>query len=112
MSYDQYGNWIKRIEYNGANPEYIVMRTIEYAGTEDTDWKTLLLQGKVKTVHQRLRYITLPNGPDIINRGQKKGNFFICKFDKDGRKTMVSTFLRIQAYRKVLPNMYMTLMGT
>lgn len=91
MSYDQYGNWIKRIEYNGANPEYIVMRTIEYAGTEDTDWKALLLQGKVKTVHQT-SYIALPNGPDIINRGQKKGNFFICRFDKDGRKTMVSHF--------------------
>lgn len=91
MSYDQYGNWIKRIEYNGPNPEYIVIRTIEYTGAEDTDWKELLLKGKVKTVHQT-SYIALPNGPDIINRGQKKGNFFICKFDRSGRKIMVTHF--------------------
>ena len=37
-------------------------------------------------------YIALPNGPDIINRGQKKGNFFIHKFDKDGRITATSHF--------------------
>lgn len=89
--YDMYGNWIKRIEYSGANPEYIVMRAIEYAGPEDTDWKKMLLKGKVKTVNQT-SYVALPNGPDIINHGQKKGNFFICKFDKNGRKVMVSHF--------------------
>ena len=86
-----YGNWIKRTEYNGAIPEFIVMRHIEYAGQDDTDYKKLLLQGKVKSVYQT-SYIALPNGPDIINRGQKKGIFFIYQFDKNGRKTVTSHF--------------------
>lgn len=89
--YDAYGNWIKRTEYNGANPEFIVMRTIEYTGAEDTDWKRLLLNGKVKTVTQT-SYVALPNGPDIINHGEKKGKFFTCQFDKNGRKTKVFHF--------------------
>lgn len=90
-AYDMYGNWIKRTEYNGAIPEFIVMRHIEYAGQDDTDYKKLLLQGKVKSVYQT-SYIALPNGPDIINRGQKKGIFFIYQFDKNGRKTVTSHF--------------------
>ena len=90
-AYDMYGNWTKRTEYNGATPEFIVMRHIEYAGQDDTDCKKLLLQGKVKSVYQT-SYIALPNGPDIINRGQKKGTFFIHKFDKDGRITAASHF--------------------
>lgn len=90
-AYDLYGNWIKRTEYNGAIPEFIVMRHIEYAEQADIDYKNLLLQGKVKSVHQT-SYIALPNGPDIINRGQKKGVFFIYKFDKNGRKTATSHF--------------------
>lgn len=85
-AYDMFGNWIKRTEYNGAVPEFIVMRHIEYAGKDDTDQKQLLLQGKVKSVYQT-SYIALPNGPDIINKGQKKGTFFIYRFDKNGRKT-------------------------
>lgn len=75
-AYDMYGNWIKRTEYNGAIPEFIVMRHIEYAGQDDTDYKKLLLQGKVKSVYQT-SYIALPNGPDIINRGQKKVFFYL-----------------------------------
>lgn len=91
ISYDAYNNWIKRTEYNGAMPEFIVMRDIEYAGEEDNDWKKLSLEGKVKSVHQT-SYIALPNGPDIINRGEKKGTFFIYQFDKNGRKVMETHF--------------------
>ena len=91
IAYDTYGNWIKRTEYNGAMPEFIVMRDIEYAGQEDTDWKELLLEGKVKSVNQT-SYIAFPNGPDIINRGEKKGTFFTYKFDKNGRKVMETHF--------------------
>lgn len=91
MEYDTYGNWIKRVEYNGPNPEYILVRHIEYAGPEDTDRKVLLLQGKVKSVHQT-SYIAAPLGTEIINRGPKSGTFFIYQFDKEGRKTMASHF--------------------
>lgn len=91
MEYDTYGNWIKRVEYNGPNPEYILVRHIEYAGPEDTDRKILLLQGKVKSVHQT-SYIAAPIGTEIINRGPKSGIFFIYKFDKEGRKVMASHF--------------------
>ena len=91
MEYDTYGNWIKRVEYNGPNPEYILVRHIEYAGPEDTDRKLLLLQGKVKSVHQT-SYIAAPLGTEIINRGPKSGTFFIYQFDKEGRKTMASHF--------------------
>lgn len=91
MAYDTYGNWIKRVEYNGPNPEYILIRQIEYAGRDDSDREKLLLKGKVKSVHQT-SYIAAPVGTEIINRGPKSGIFFIYEFDKEGRKVMESHF--------------------
>lgn len=88
--YDEYNNWVKRIEYNGAMPEYIITRDIVYAG-EDTDRAELLLKGKVKSIRQT-SYIAVPKGVGTIDKGQKKGNFFSFKFDSEGRKTTTEHF--------------------
>ncbi|MEB3373585.1 hypothetical protein SFC43_10665 [Bacteroides sp. CR5/BHMF/2] len=105
-----YGNWIKRTEYNGAIPEFIVMRHIEYAEQADIDYKNLLLQGKVKSVHQT-SYIALPNGPDIINRGQKKVfSLFTNLIRTDGKQQPV--IFRMPVSRKAALNIYTMLTAT
>lgn len=88
--YDEYGNWVRRTEYNGVNPEYIVVRTIKYAG-EENDRMDLALIGKVKTVRQT-SYVAVPKGPGSIDKGEKMGKFFTFHFDRSGRKTRLEHF--------------------
>lgn len=90
FEYDGYGNWVKRTEYDGVNPEFIVLRTIEYAG-QDTDRDEMRLNGKVKSVVQT-SYVAVPKGPGSIDKGVKKGCFFRCEFDEKGRKILEQTY--------------------
>lgn len=90
FEYDEYGNWVKRTEYDGVNPEFILVRTIEYAG-QDTDRQKMRLQGMVKSVVQT-SYVAVPKGPGSIDKGAKKGCFFRCEFDGDGRKILEQAY--------------------
>lgn len=90
FEYDAYGNWVKRTEYDGVKPEFILVRTIEYAG-QDTDREKMRLKGRVKSVVQT-SYVALPKGPGSIDKGAKKGCFFRCEFDGNGRKILEQTY--------------------
>lgn len=89
---DKRGNWTERFEGCGADgtPKFIVRRDINYAGDENDRMK-LPLQGKVKRVIQN-SYIAIPKGPQTIDKGEKKGHFFMYEFDEDGRKTREDCF--------------------
>ena len=90
FDYDAYGNWIKRTEYDGVNPEFIIVRTIDYAG-QDTDWEKMLLNGQVKSVSQT-SYVAIPKGPGSIDKGKKQGTFFRCEFNNEGRKILDQSY--------------------
>lgn len=90
FDYDVYGNWVKRTEYEGVNPEFIVVRDIEYAG-QDTDWNKMGLKGFVKSVLQT-SYVAIPKAPGSIDKGKKQGVFFRCEFDEKGRKTVEQSY--------------------
>lgn len=90
FDYDIYGSWVKRTEYDGINPEFIVVRTIEYAG-QDSDCDKMLLKGQVKSVLQA-SYAAIPKGPGSIDKGKKEGVFFRCKFDDKGRKVLEQVY--------------------
>jgi len=90
FDYDAYGNWVKRTEYDGVNPEFIIVRTIEYAG-QDTDWEKMLLNGQVKSVSQS-SYVAIPKGPGSIDKGEKQGVFFRCEFNNEGRKILEQSY--------------------
>lgn len=89
---DEYENWTQIITYqlDGITPEYITCRNIVYEGM-DSDWDRNLLYDKVKSVRQ-YSYVAVPKGPETVLRGEKKGNFFIYEFDKQGRKTSDAIF--------------------
>lgn len=89
-TYNAAGHWVQRIEYDEANPKFIVRRELEYAGTE-TDWERLQLNGRVKTVTQT-SYVAVPRGPETIDRGKKQGVFFHYEFDEKGRQTVDASF--------------------
>lgn len=84
---DEAGNWTERFE--GCNehgePNFIIRRDIEYAGTGN-DWEKIPVRGKVKRVQQR-SYVAIPKGPQAVDKGEKKGQFFVYEFDENGRKT-------------------------
>lgn len=90
FDYDACGNWIKRTEYDGVNPEFIIVRTIDYAG-QDTDWEKMLLNGQVKSVSQT-SYVAIPKGPGSIDKGKKQGTFFRCEFNNEGRKILDQSY--------------------
>lgn len=89
-TYDVYNNWVKRVEYDGGKPEYIIVRTIVYAD-QSTDWVDFRLKGEVKKVTQ-MSYVAIPKGPETIDRGKKQGAFFCYEFDQQGRKTGAETY--------------------
>lgn len=89
-TYNAFGHWVKRIEYEGAIPQFIVLRQLEYAGVE-TDWDRLLLNDRVKSVTQT-SYEAIPHGPETIDRGKKQGLFFRYEFDEKGRRTVDASF--------------------
>lgn len=89
-TYNAFGHWVKRMEYQGATPQFIIHRELEYAGME-TDWEQLQLSGKVKTVTQT-SYVAIPKDPETIDRGKKQGVFFRYEFDEKGRRTVDASF--------------------
>lgn len=89
---DEVGNWTERFEGLGADgePKFIVCRDIEYAGSGN-DWEKLPVHGKVKKVRQT-SYVAVPKGPQAVDKGEKKGCFFTCEFDKNGKKIREEIF--------------------
>lgn len=104
FDYDAYGNWIKRTEYDGVNPEFIIVRVIEYAG-QDTDWEKMLLNGQVKSVSQS-SYVAIPKGPGSIDKGKKQGTFFRCEFNNEGRKILEQSYSDIGVAGEVTEYIY------
>ena len=89
---DEVGNWTERFEGLGADgePKFIVCRDIEYVGSGN-DWEKLPVHGKVKKVRQT-SYVAVPKGPQAVDKGEKKGCFFTCEFDKNGKKIREEIF--------------------
>jgi hypothetical protein len=89
---DGFGNWTEMIQYtsDSITPEYIIKRDIVYAGM-DNDWDKMHLHGKVKRLRQS-SYIAIPKGPQAVDKGKKKGLFFVYGYDDKGRKTEEETF--------------------
>lgn len=90
LVYDEFGNWVKRTEYNGVNPEYIVVRSIEY-DENISDRDKLHLKGKVRSVKQT-SYFAVPKTRSAILKGKKKGVFFTHHLDREGRITSTEHF--------------------
>ena len=89
---DEAGNWTERFEGCGEDgePKFIVCRDIEYAGSGN-DREKLPVHGKVKKVRQN-SYVAVPKGAQAVDKGEKKGLFFVCEFDENGRKTREEVF--------------------
>lgn len=89
---DEHGNWTERHERCSVDgkPEFIVCRDIVYAGDEK-DWNKLPLKGKVKSVKQS-SYVAIPQGPQAVDKGAKKGRFFVYQFNRNGLKTREECF--------------------
>lgn len=89
---DVFGNWTEMIRYtsDSITPEYIIKRDIVYAGM-DNDWDKMHLHGKVKRLRQS-SYVAIPKGPQAVDKGKKKGLFFVYGYDDKGRKTEEETF--------------------
>lgn len=89
---DEAGNWTERFEGCGEDgePKFIVCRDIEYAGGGN-DWEKLPVHGKVKKVRQT-SYVAVPKGSQAVDKGEKKGCFFTCEFDENGKKTREEIF--------------------
>ena len=90
LTYDAFGNWVKRVEYNQANPEFIAVRDIEYEGLE-TDRDRLPLSGQVQSVFQT-SYVAVSKGPETIMRGRKQGNFFRYTYNPKGMKVIEESY--------------------
>jgi len=83
---DEAGNWTERFE--GCNeygePNFIIRRDIEYADGGN-DWEKIPVRGKVKKVQQR-SYVAIAKGPQAVDKGEKKGQFFVYEFgETDGK---------------------------
>lgn len=89
---DEAGNWTERFEGCGEDgePKFIVCRDIEYAGSGN-DWEKLPVHGKVKKVRQT-SYVAVPKGPQAVDKGERKGRFFVYEFDENGRKSREEIF--------------------
>lgn len=89
---DERGNWTERFEGCNAEgePKFIIRRDIVYAG-EENDREKMPLRGKVKRVRQR-SYVAIPKGPKAVDKGEKKGCFFLMEFDESGRKIREEKF--------------------
>lgn len=89
---DERGNWTERFEGCNAEgePKFIIRRDIVYAG-EENDREKMPLRGKVKRVLQR-SYVAIPKGPKAVDKGEKKGRFFLLEFDENGRKIREEKF--------------------
>lgn len=89
---DEAGNWTERFE--GCNeygePNFIIRRDIEYAGGGN-DWEKIPVRGKVKKVQQR-SYVAIAKGPQAVDKGEKKGQFFVYEFGENGRKVKEERF--------------------
>lgn len=89
---DESGNWTERFEGCGENgePKFIVCRQIEYVGS-GSDREKLPLYGKVKKVRQT-SYMAVPKGPQAVDKGEKRGQFFVYEFDENGWKSREEIF--------------------
>ena len=89
---DEAGNWTERFE--GCNedgePNFIIRRDIEYADGGN-DWEKIPVRGKVKKVQQR-SYVAIAKGPQAVDKGEKKGQFFVYEFSENGRKMKEERF--------------------
>ncbi len=88
---DEAGNWTERFEGCNASgePNFIIRRDIEYAGGGN-DWEEIPVRGKVKKVQQR-SYVAIAKGPQAVDKGEKKGQFFVYEFGENGWKVKRGT---------------------
>ena len=91
---DEAGNWTERFE--GCNeygePNFIIRRDIEYVGGGN-DWEKIPVRGKVKKVQQR-SYVAIAKGPQAVDKGEKKGQFFVYEFGENGWKQLPDAISR------------------
>lgn len=104
--YDEAGNWTERFE--GCNeygePNFIIRRDIEYAGGGN-DWEKIPVRGKVKKVQQR-SYVAIAKGPQAVDKGEKKGQFFVYEFGENGRKVKEERFTEAGVCREKIQYEY------
>lgn len=103
---DEAGNWTERFE--GCNeygePNFIIRRDIEYAGGGN-DWEKIPVRGKVKKLQQR-SYVAIAKGPQAVDKGEKKGQFFVYEFGENGRKVKEERFTEAGVCREKIQYEY------
>lgn len=103
---DEAGNWTERFEGCNASgePNFIIRRDIEYAGGGN-DWEKIPVRGKVKKVQQR-SYVAIAKGPQAVDKGEKKGQFFVYEFGENGRKVKEERFTEAGVCREKIQYEY------
>ena len=103
---DEAGNWTERFEgcNESGEPNFIIRRDIEYAGGGN-DREKIPVRGKVKKVQQR-SYIAIAKGPQAVDKGEKKGQFFVYEFGENGRKIKEERFTEAGVCREKIQYEY------
>ena len=103
---DEAGNWTERFEGCNASgePNFIIRRDIEYAGGGN-DWEEIPVRGKVKKVQQR-SYVAIAKGPQAVDKGEKKGQFFVYEFGENGWKVKEERFTEAGVCREKIQYEY------
>lgn len=103
---DEAGNWTERFEgcNESGEPNFIIRRDIEYGGGGN-DREKIPVRGKVKKVQQR-SYIAIAKGPQAVDKGEKKGQFFVYEFGENGRKIKEERFTEAGVCREKIQYEY------